>query len=286
MRRQPLPGDLGQHFTIAEATDLGMSRNRSMANDLSIPFRGVRTRGEAVKLSDRVKALQTILPKGSAFSHETAAALWGLPLPHGVNGERPIHVTSPRGSNRVRRDGVTFHRAPRTVFVSNGIRLVSKDQTWCDLAPAFTLDDLVILGDAILGTRATDVSRLSTALADFPGNRGRRQARQALELIRPGSGSPMETRSRLAFARWGLPEPELNADIYNSSGWLARVDFLWRKQRVVGEYYGEVHGGQWRGDLNRTALIEDEDYRVVVMTKDDLGPRQADLRRRLQEMLH
>lgn len=96
----------------------------------------------------------------------------------------------------------------------------------------------------------------------------------------------METRARLLFEQWGLPEPELNVDVFDvHGGWIARVDFLWRTAGVVGEYYGAVHGNSWTGDLTRSAQLEDAGYRVVVMTSRDLGVGAGDLRARLTRLL-
>ncbi len=95
----------------------------------------------------------------------------------------------------------------------------------------------------------------------------------------------METAARLQFHDWGLPEPELNVSIVEYDGWVATVDFLWRAQRVVAEYYGEVHQGSWRNDLARTAQLEDAGHRVVVVTRRDLGVGALDLCRRLTRLL-
>ncbi len=116
---------------------------------------------------------------------------------------------------------------------------------------------------------------LADAVTDRRGHRGARVLAQALPLLRVGSGSPMETRARLAFRDGGLPEPELNADILDEHGdWVARADFVWRAARLVVEYEGDIHRTdrrQWLMDVARTQLLEDLGWRVLRITARDLS---------------
>lgn len=84
----------------------------------------------------------------------------------------------------------------------------------------------------------------------------------------------METLARLVFARAGLPEPELNADVHDEAGlWILRADFLWRAQRVIAEYQGDVHRSdrrRWQADIARRRLAEDSGWIVVDLTAQDL----------------
>lgn len=77
----------------------------------------------------------------------------------------------------------------------------------------------------------------------------------------------------------------LNARIVHNGGWIATVAFLWRPQRVIAEYYGDVHQQSWRGDLARTAQLDDAGYPVIVITHRDLGVADADLYHRLVRYL-
>ncbi len=224
-----------------------------------------------------------MLPPGSAFSHWTGADLYRLPTPYRTDTD--LHVTLPPGANRIRRPGVHCHRARRPIVRhSSGLPVVAPAAIWLDLAGLIALVDVVILGDAI-AAREASVDSLTDAVAAGGGRRGVARARAALELVRVGSGSPQETRGRLVFRDWGLPEPELNIDLHDETGWLATADYLWRERRVVGEYYGEVHAASWRQDLGRTGILEDAGFTVVVMTKRDFGPGRGRLRARLERLL-
>jgi hypothetical protein len=140
--------------------------------------------------------------------------------------------------------------------------------------PELSVDDLVIAGDAF-ATRDPALLKRMVAMGRGGGpRRGVRKLRAAAELLRSGSGSPMETRARLAFLEAGLPEPELNATVYGPDGhFLARVDFLWRAAGVVVEYEGDQHRTnrrQWQNDVARVRLLEQQGLRVIRITSLDL----------------
>lgn len=287
MERRPLPTQLGARFSVAAATAAGVHPKRLGAGDLGAPFRGMRAMETPVDYVDRARAALTIMPADALFSHSTAARLMSVPLPGTLEASSTIHVTLPRKAARWRHTGFVEHHADRAMSMWSELPLVAAADTWVDLAAGMTVSDLVVAGDHLLRTEVTDVVDLTAAVVARSGARGVTKCVVALPQLRRASASPMETRARLAFARWKLPEPEVNVDILDAAGgWIGRVDFLWRSARVIGEYYGAVHTTSWTGDLTRTAQLEDAGYRVVVMTARDLGPGAADLRARLQRLIH
>ncbi|UIJ34667.1 DUF559 domain-containing protein [Allobranchiibius sp. GilTou73] len=287
MRRRPLPRELDEAFSRAQAMDAGVRPKRLEAGDLTRPFRGVRTTSPAVDLESRARALLTVLPDRAVFSHASAALLWGIPLPRRLESGEDLHITLPAGASTFVRGGVVVHDGDRdTTKCPAGLSVTAPGATWCDLSAGMAVDDLVIAGDDLCFRSLTDRAGLQAALVAHPGRRGRVAARSALPLIRDGSASPGETRTRLLLGRWGLPEPELNADVFDrSGGWLARVDFLWRAHNVVAEYYGAVHEKSWGRDLTRAAQLEDAGYRVVVITARDLRGGAGELRARLARLI-
>ncbi|MBO1755657.1 DUF559 domain-containing protein [Allobranchiibius sp. CTAmp26] len=287
MRRRPLPAELGEVFSRAQAIDAGVSLKRLEAGDLTSPFRGVRTTSPALDLISRARALLTVLPETAAFSHASAALLWGIPLPRLLEEAKSLHVTLPAGANTFVRDGVVVHYGDRpTMRCPAGLPVTEPAATWCDLSAGMVVDDLVVAADDLCYRSLSGIAQLEGALRVHPGRRGRVAARSALPLVRAGSASPGETRTRLLLGRWCLPEPELNVDVFDRwGGWLARVDFLWRSNQVVAEYYGAVHESSWSKDLTRAAQLEDAGYRVVVITARDLGAGANELRTRLTRMM-
>lgn len=277
---------------MAEARQEQVTQSRLDARDLARPSWGLRSSRPAGSIEDRVRDLSLILPNGSAFSHLTAARLWRLPLPTPWALTEPVDVLTP--GTPLRRTGVRGHRGleRRALEVLRGLRVTSPVPTWADLAPlpGLSVEDLVIAGDAF-ATRDPDLLAAFVRAGEGTRARGQRKARAAAALIRSGSGSPMETRARLAFGRAGLPEPELNATVYAEDGqFLARVDFLWREARVIVEYEGDQHRTdrrQWQNDVQRVRLLEGMGWKVIRITAADLSDphRRGELMRILHDLV-
>lgn len=257
----------------------------SSLRSLPGPWRGVRAHVRPESVAERFAALAIVGPSGMALSHCSAAQVHGLPVPR-LCDHAALHVTT--GGAKVRRPGVVAHRGHRATVRVQGVAVTSLTDTWIDLAPFVGLGDLVVLGDAI-AQRLGDTDPLRAVV----GRRvpGVLRAREALEWIRVGSASPMETRSRVLVVRAGLPEPELNVEIHDpDGGWLATGDLVWREARVVGEYQGAHHfAGYDRGDrdLVRRRSVEAAGWSHVDFTKDDYfrRPRRLALLRRLGGLL-
>ncbi|WP_068266764.1 hypothetical protein [Janibacter limosus] len=278
----PDPYDEGT-FAVrkAKGDKVPMSSMRRLAN----PYRGVRAHVAPESIDDRFAALSLVRTTGMVLSHCSAALVHRLPVPRGCEHD-DLHVTvlGPRPC----RPGVIAHRRARTPVTVRTMPVTSLADTWIDLAPHLGLDDLVVLGDAV-AQRLESVEALHARVQRrVPGVV---RAREALEWIRVGSASPMETRSRVLCVRGGLPEPDLNVEIHDpDGGWLATGDLVWREARVVGEYQGSHHFGDYaRGDndLTRRRAVEAIGWSYVDFTKDDYYrvPRRLALVRRLGEVI-
>lgn len=278
----PLPPDLlGEAFTVSRGREQGLTPTRLRAKDLAVPTSGIRSASACTDLSARTAAFARALPPDVAFSHLTAARLLGLPTPGAWKATEPFDVMRHTRRPPIARAGCRTHRGLEYRFVSvvDGLRVVHALDTWCDLACTLRLDDLVAVADVLLlppfGLRPSDLAR---AAADRAGDRGVRALREAASLARAGSASPWESKARVAFHRAGLPEPELNADILDNHGqFLARGDFVWRRQRVVGEYDGDQHRtdrSRWQYERERRAGLEDSGWTYVELTSLSLTSRQ------------
>jgi hypothetical protein len=198
---------------------------------------------------------------------------------------------------KVRRAGCSGHRGldTRRVVIRKGIRVVSPEDTWCDLAATglLDLDALIVLGDAVVHyRRGVSPTRLAEAVRRRRGGRGRLLMNEALPQLRPRSNSPMETRARLLFLRSELPEPELNVVINDrdSGQWLSDSDFVWRRERVVAEFDGDHHRTdrqQWQNDVARCQNLQDDGWAFVQLTHAAvmLYPRNQSTVRRLRRLL-
>ncbi|WP_270886774.1 endonuclease domain-containing protein [Pedococcus sp. 5OH_020] len=287
---QPLPaGFADRPFTLREARKAGVTQYQLEAADLVTPTWGMRSPDIPETVEDHATVVSLAIAGAFAFSHITAARLWELPLPSSWRMGEPLHVM--RDSTPLRRAGVVGHRglSGRRVHVLHGRPVTSPVDTWLDLGAMGTLSthDLVVAGDALATRSVTLLPRLQEGARRRRG-RGSRHLRQAADLLRAGSGSPMETRARLAFVDANLPEPELNASVYGDDAqFVARVDFLWREARVIVEYEGDQHRTdrqQWQKDIERVRVLEALGWRVVRITHADLTDERR--RRALLERLH
>ena len=150
---------------------------------------------------------------------------------------------------------------------------------FCQLAASLTLADLVAVGDALILEPVVpssvddqpwvSLTELTERVERFRG-RGKRTAASAVSLVRPGAESRPETLLRLAIRAAGLPEPEVNVDVFDSVGrFIGRGDLVYRQWRVIVEYDGEQHRTdtwQFDRDIRRLEDLAGNGWRVVRLT--------------------
>ena len=290
----PLPVALRERpFTTAEALWAGVSPDVLRTRRVRSPFHGVHVPSDLPDtLAVRCAALARVLPAQAAFSHETAARLCGLPVPDGMARESRLHVCVPVRTPVPHGRGVVGHEAvdlhPTLVIEPWELLVVHPWRTWCDLVPRLSDDDAVVLGDAVVGRSGRP--HLGRVVARRAGERGVVRMRRLFEVVREGVDSPMETRTRLLVVRAGLPEPECGKDVHASDGygWLARPDLRWLEFKVAVEYDGDLHRTKkkrWRNDIARREGLEDDGWRVVVVTADDVYLRPKETVARIRRAL-
>lgn len=293
-RHAPLPDELrGRAFSVGEGLEQGLTIGRMRSRDLDAPFHGVRmpptasgvaapvgaalgAAAAAIAYTHRCRAYATRMREGHFFSHHTAARLLGLPVPGNDRVDAIVHVSVFAPSRAPRVAGVMGHTSsPGTARLGSigGLPVTSPIDTWCQLAAVLQLDDLIVLGDALV--RRTHpfatMEQLRVAADGMAGARGARRLREALCWIRPGTDSPRETLLRLIIVRAGLPEPEVNGVITNEQGeFVALGDLVYRRYRVLVEYDGGDHRLQERvynHDIDRLDDIMALAWRVVRINK-------------------
>ncbi|WP_285728114.1 endonuclease domain-containing protein [Psychromicrobium xiongbiense] len=247
----------GRSFTLAEALAAGETPKRLRGRDVLTPSRGIRVPwGVSQDFRNAVAPLLALTP-GAVACWGSAARIWNLPLPGRLSSEPAVHLAT-AGVAAIRRFGVVGHRLRLTdaeMTVYQGIPLTTVSRTWLDLAAQLSLEDAVILGDAIVSDHRRPfappsdplgtLGQLRDTVQSHAGARGLKVARTALELVRTGSASPPETRLRLAAERVGLPEPEHGIILYDEAGTeRAWPDLGWRRYRVGIQYDGAHHLSQ------------------------------------------
>jgi len=226
--------------------------------------------------------LEPRIPATHRFSHLTAAAIQGMRTPSTPALHQWVHVTGFEAERGLRRHGVDGHKSRRPVETVDvdGLRCSNPIAAWAECSELLPIDDLVIMGDGLLargGAIATldDLERIARSRA---GARGAKALRAAMRLVRAGTDSARETSLRLLLVRAGLPEPEINAPLFDDRGRLiGHGDLAWPAERIVVEYEGRQHAEdprQFTIDIGRIDRILEAGYRHIRV--DDHRLRERD----------
>ena len=226
-----------------------------------------------------VRAVAGLLGTGYAVSHLSAVAAHGLPVLRSDVGK--VHLSFvERGKPRSDATLQIHAGVPSRVVVQvAGTPVVTMPVAVVQAAASVGVRAGIVAADAAVRSGVTH-DQLATALGVGRLGRGRRVAARVVALADGRSESPGESWARLVMAEVGLPEPELQGLVHDESGAIvARVDFLFRAERVVVEFDGAVkYGGPAaQGQLALVAEKRREDtirrlgYVVVRLTWADLA---------------
>ena len=301
--RKPLPPDFAHRpFASRAAVSAGVPVSRLAAADLERPFHGVRQPREADQVASTLlhcRALAAVIRGDQFFSHETAAEMWGCPLPPSRSAQNPIHLTTafPRQASRI--DGVVGHRSNRSEFTHrHGLRVTTPEDTFLDVSARLSVPDLVAVGDhLILEPRVLDpndlrpyttVEKLALRGETFHG-RGAVAAASAIRQLRQGAASRPETLLRLLLVDAGFDEPLTQQPIRDAAGKLVGyVDLLFPLERVAVEYDGEHHrtdSVQYNHDVIRKEELRQVLDGFVSVRKWELFGNRASAVRRVRRAL-
>lgn len=283
--RVPLPSQFeGRAFSVADAAAAGLGRGRVNGPDLDRPFRGLRSSGLDVRTHlGRYRVVTVMMGESWAFSHASAALIWGFPLPWRVVRDPLVHIAVPPGVMPSRRAGISGHRTDTAgAVVRGGLRVLPPLTVWSQLGELLTLGELVAAGDFLLsGTRPhATAERIAAHVDACAGRRRVELLREAHRLVREGVDSPKETELRLLLTLgMGLPEPVVNKRYFGEHGdYLGKADLSWPLWRIVLEYEGDQHRldrAIFRQDLARRERFESAGWSVIRVTDDDLGTARA-----------
>jgi len=207
------------------------------------------------------------------LSHRTAAALWGL---RGYSGGA-VHVTVPHKSTSTKRIRRHFSQVPpdeRTV--EKGIPVTSVHRTIFDLAATVSVDEAVAMIKEAEYLNRWDRLSLWDLLERYPGKRGSRKVRFALQRLKeepPGrKRSKLEERFAPFLRRHHLSLPRFN-DWIALNGKNYRVDCHWPGTNQIVELDGwEGHGTKsaFREDRGRDRALRVAGYSVTRLTWNQL----------------
>jgi len=237
----------------------------------------------------KIEAAAPFLGPDTYFAHESAAVLHGLPLlSHRLNEVVVVRTGGGHGTIT----GTLHARRARVgagdATEVDGFPVTSLRRTVCDLMRRLPFPEGVMVADAALRSELDRGELLRRVL----GGRGCRMAAAALEFADARSESPGESLSRVRILRAGLPSPTPQVELFDDVGNLvARVDFWWEAEGVVGEFDGMVkYGklllpGQTAEDVIRAEKFREQALvaagcRVIRWTWHDLWNGQIEYRLR------
>lgn len=266
-----------------ELNEEGLTRNRLnrllREDELARVRRGVFTSAtpapESIVHTRLTHATLPLLSAEAVVSHQSAAVLHELPYA----GDTPdrIHVTRLTGSNGRSQGFLTVHKAPLLpdeITAVDGVPVTTLARTAVDLARTSSYEWGVIAMDAALRLGA-DREELGASVFRCGRMWGVRRARAALDFADGRSESPLESVSRVQFSRMGIPMPEPQYVIRTPSGqFVARTDFGWEAERLVGEADGMIKYGELlrpgqtaidvvRAEKTREQAIRDQGFWIV-----------------------
>lgn len=225
----------------------------------------------------------------TALSHQSAARALGIWLPARLDRAPQLHVSRPRDRAALDVPGVVVHRTrlgsehlTRITLDGREWSVTHATRLWLDLGPHLDPDEQVILGDHLVhraeresGGGELFMAGLRGAIEATPSCRNhRRRLRAAVERVRVGAHSPQETRLRLALVAAGLPEPDLQIEVWDPEFSLrhpASADLGYEEARLALHYDGGHHGRdrQIDRDVQRNAAFDRRGFRNITVSSSD-----------------
>jgi hypothetical protein len=214
---------------------------------------------------------------GALLSHAAAAALHEI---RSTAASR-IDITVPH-PYLLTRPGIRVHRHTELTAADatqlDGIPVTSIPRTLLDLATVLTQPQLERACEQAVLEDSFDMRAIGKLLARSHGRRGVRRLRAVLARGDLGANVPasgLERRFRDLCENAGLPPPEINRYLLLGDEY-HKVDFLWRRQRVVIEVDSTRYhstGWQRRRDAGRDALLLAHGFASTRVTEDQIQHR-------------
>lgn len=269
--------ELPPYYTWMAARAAGLSPQQIGDDGARVTRGAYVSRAIPLTLREACVSARAVLPPEAAFSHLTAAALFGAPVPH----TWPLGVSIPPGVYRARRRRVRVHvrdLLAEDVMVHRGVRVTSGPQTWLDLAGLLVPEELVAVGDSLFREGHLDAESLQERLGRATGTRGIVVARTLAPLLTPLAASRPESLVRYWLWDSELPDPEPQAPILDRWGReVAHADLGYSDWKVAIEYEGRQHADprQFGRDLERYSLMAATGWLVLRFGGSHLARRST-----------
>lgn len=183
-------------------------------------------------------------PKKRTFTHQSSAAIWGIPF---VGQGTPVHVLSHPDLHGRTRGGIRLHAARGDLDIQavEGLLTTSRLQTVLDIGTSVSFEaavpsfDHVLKPDAGRNLPAISKQEMLTAIEERIHSSEKFQLQRLVAFADHRSASPGESYSRAQMYILGFPKPQLQFPINDSDGTLIGItDYYWESHRLIGEYDG------------------------------------------------
>jgi very-short-patch-repair endonuclease len=287
MPRSPIPAHLrGTALRTSTGFTEGLSRKRLRADDVQHPFHGVSSFACDLDLvRDRCRALVPVMEPGQTFSHTTALALHGAPLPV---PETVVHVSVKFPRTPPRRPGVRGHALVSNPGVRvDGLPVAPSVAAWGQSAAVLPREELVAVGDDLVARGRATTAELARTAAAWERRPGSARLQWAAARVRSGVRSRPESLLRLLLVRARLPEPEVAYPVVVAGGVVLHPDLAYPAQRLALEYEGDIHRSrsEWERDIERREWMAEAGWRTVRVTRAHLFHRPDELISRVRRHL-
>lgn len=273
-------------FTRADAVRAGIDPRVLRTSRFRRLFRSVYVDRRRIDEHIRIRAALALHPANAFASHQSAARIYGLPVPPEPNE----HVTVHDPQDRRQRFGLKSHVVTGTPLVTRhlGMRVSHPFRMFIEMAGVLDIVNLVVLGDAMVRVLCISPAVLVRACRESDRHHARAALRGAL-LVREGVDSPMESRLRMLIVLAGLPEPKVNHKILDVHGRVRRrFDLSYPEIKLVIEYDGRQHAEsieQWGEDLTRREELDDGRWRILVVRAEGIYKSPAETLARIRRQL-
>jgi len=237
-------------------------------------------KGVQLDVADRARAAWLWSRRTATLVGYSAAAMHGTQrLPDNAPAEL-AHANSPSPH------GIVIHRGTipaDEICLRQSIDCTTPARTAYDIGRRVPGDMAIIGIDALLnatGCAVEDVERIADL---YPGARGIRRLRVALDLADGGAESPKETELRLLLVRDGLPRPVTQIKVGRR-----RIDMGWPEWKVGIEYDGEQHWtnpDDYADDIERLEYLAAQGWIIVRVSSRQLRYDRAGILMRVRRAL-
>lgn len=220
---------------------------------------------------DWIRAAELALPAAARASHLTRMRKLGLdygplkPLHFLIQGELHLALTD-----------IQLHRTK--VMPPADVDGVTPAAAFIGYAATARVIDLIKVGDWLIHHEHMTIGNLIETAHRDRWRSGSTAAIRVSQYLDGRSRSLKESETRALLAFSGLPDPDVNADLFDGERLIACVDLIYWKWRFAIEYEGRQHAEdpwQFNKDITRYAAIRDEKFEYVQVTQEMLQHPRA-----------